>query len=187
MTDNRPTSNINSSALLAVAPANHAVPLDQNPAAIYLASLGDGSRRTMRTALNTIADLLGVGEALDSHGRDLRCLAVPWGSLRAGVIGGTTIGALGAVLVARLIDRAARWSDPLLGYSGILRMLLHAGELSFLGALRGGIGGGIGGVIGGLLSGALAGSLLGGLLYRVRGLGTALGLTVGLLASAIGG
>ena len=30
----------------------------------------------------------------------------------AGVIGGITVGALGAVLIARLIDRAARWSDP---------------------------------------------------------------------------
>jgi hypothetical protein len=105
----------------------------------------------------------------------------------AGVIGGTTVGALGAVLTARLLDRAARWSDPLLGYSGILRMLLHAGELSFLGALGGGIGGGIGGVIGGMLGGALAGSLIGGLTYRLRGLGTALGVTVGLLAGAIGG
>jgi integrase/recombinase XerD len=67
---------------MAAAPAAHAVPLDQNPAAIYLASLGDGSRRTMRTALNTIAGLLGVGEVLDADGRDMRCLAMPWGSLR---------------------------------------------------------------------------------------------------------
>ena len=82
MTDNRPTSITSSSALLAVAPAQSAVPLDQNPAAIYLASLGDGSRRTMRTALNTIAELLGVSETLDADGQDMRCLAVPWGSLR---------------------------------------------------------------------------------------------------------
>src|SRR6187399_330735 len=87
-----------------------------------------------------------------------------------GVLGGATLGALGAVLAARLLDWAARWSDPLLGFSGVMRMLLHAGELSLLGALGGGIGGGVGGTFGGLVSGALAGGLIGGLLYRVRGL-----------------
>jgi hypothetical protein len=81
MTDNHPVPKTSNSAHLAVAPAHHAVLLDQNPTAIYLASLGDSSRRTMRTALNTIAELLGVGEALNGDGRDMRCLAVPWGSL----------------------------------------------------------------------------------------------------------
>jgi len=36
----------------------------------------------MRTALNTIGGLLGVGVHLDSGNRDMRCLAVPWGALR---------------------------------------------------------------------------------------------------------
>jgi integrase/recombinase XerD len=58
------------------------VPLDQNPAAVYLASLGEGSLRTMRTALNTIGALLGVGEVLDAESHDMRFLAVPWSSLR---------------------------------------------------------------------------------------------------------
>jgi SAM-dependent methyltransferase len=59
-----------------------ALPLDQNPAAVYLASLGQGSRQTMRTALNTIGELLGVGAVRDADGRDMRCLVVPWASLR---------------------------------------------------------------------------------------------------------
>jgi integrase len=57
-------------------------PLDQNPAAVYLAQLAPGSRRTMREALNTIAEMLGVSELCDADGRDVRCLAAPWSALR---------------------------------------------------------------------------------------------------------
>jgi len=64
----------------------------------------------------------------------------PFTARAFGVVGGATLGALGAVLAARLLDWAAHWSDPLLGFSGVVRMLLHAGELSVLGALGGGIG-----------------------------------------------
>lgn len=67
---------------LALLPAVTPTPLDQNPAAIYLASLAPGSRRTMRTALTVIAGLLGIPEHRDAEGRDLRCLDVPWASLR---------------------------------------------------------------------------------------------------------
>jgi integrase len=36
----------------------------------------------MHTSLNIIAGLLGIGEVRDIAGRDVRCLVVPWGSLR---------------------------------------------------------------------------------------------------------
>lgn len=50
------------------------IPADRNPALVYLASLALGSRRTMRQALNTIADILTAG----------RCdhVTLPWGALR---------------------------------------------------------------------------------------------------------
>lgn len=38
------------------------IPLTSHPVAVYLANLGEGSRRTMETALNTIARLLTRGE-----------------------------------------------------------------------------------------------------------------------------
>jgi integrase len=67
---------------LALPPVVAPSPLDQNPAAIYLASLGEGSRRTMRTALNIIAGLLGVPERRNDQYQDVRLLDVPWASLR---------------------------------------------------------------------------------------------------------
>jgi integrase len=57
-------------------------PPEQNPATIYLASLAEGSRRTMREALNTIATLLGVDEICNAAGQDVRCLTMPWVQLR---------------------------------------------------------------------------------------------------------
>jgi len=82
MTDELLTTNTPAVSPPAELPAHVSVPLDQHPAAVYLASLSTESRRTMRTALNTIAALLGVGEQLDADGRDMRLLTVPWASLR---------------------------------------------------------------------------------------------------------
>ncbi|WP_129674361.1 hypothetical protein [Candidatus Chloroploca sp. Khr17] len=53
-----------------------------NAAALYLASLGPGSQRTMREALNTVAALLGVAEVRTTDGQDVRCLHTPWGAVR---------------------------------------------------------------------------------------------------------
>ena len=47
---------------------------DQNPAIVYLAGLSEGSRRTMRQALNAIADLVSSGKA--------NAVTLPWAALR---------------------------------------------------------------------------------------------------------
>src|SRR5439155_15162632 len=60
------------SALVAVEP----VPGDRHPAAVYLASLAPGSRRTMRQALDMIAGLLTGGRA-DAETLDWAALRYP--------------------------------------------------------------------------------------------------------------
>src|SRR5215213_4234693 len=81
MTDDQ-RSALTKTPPVAALSADAAVLLERNPAAVYLASLGTGSRRTMRTSLNIIAGMLGIGEVRDAAGHDMRCLAVPWGNLR---------------------------------------------------------------------------------------------------------
>jgi hypothetical protein len=51
-----------------------ALPVERHPAAVYLASLGSGSRRTMRQSLSMIANILSGGRA------DVRSLK--WEALR---------------------------------------------------------------------------------------------------------
>ena len=53
---------------------SHSPPVDQNPAAVYLASLAPGSRRAMQGALNGIADLVSGGHA--------DAMALNWAALR---------------------------------------------------------------------------------------------------------
>lgn len=109
---------------LVTSPADAPTPLDQNPAAIYLASLGEGSRRTMRTALTIIAGLLGVPERRDEAGHDLRFLDVPWASLRYQHT---------AAIRARLQDRyAPATANKLL--AALRRVLREARRLGQLGA-----------------------------------------------------
>lgn len=49
-------------------------PLDQNPAVVYLASLSEGSRRTIFQSLHVVADLLTGGQ--------INLFALDWGALR---------------------------------------------------------------------------------------------------------
>src|SRR5690349_7731333 len=55
---------------------------------------------------------------------------VPWWSLAlgiaSGILSGATLGALGVVMVARALDRRFRGGDQLVGYSGVIRMLMYA-------------------------------------------------------------
>ena len=107
--------------------------------------------------------------------------------IASGAICGASIGALGVVVLARAMDLFVLTSDPLMGYSGVIRMLLHAGELSALGAFSGGIGGGAEGMLAGLGIGAIGGGIIGGLIYQIRGLGMILSFSVGVVTGAIGG
>jgi hypothetical protein len=144
--------------------------------------------RAIRLAL--IGVMLGVGAGLlmrELGGAQTTPLPAGGLALLLGSVAGAILAPLGVVLIAQLLDRAVLRSDPLIGYGGLIRMLLHAGELSFLGALAGGIGAGAGTPLRGLVVGVVMTGLVGAVLYRVRGLGLLLGLTIGIITGAIGG
>lgn len=54
------------------------------PALVYLASLGPGSRRTMRETLNTLAQALGAVPQELPNGQDVTGVMFPWGDVRYG-------------------------------------------------------------------------------------------------------
>lgn len=139
-------------------------------------------------AAGAILGLLGgvVASVLDGTWHMLSRWALGL-SIAGGVLGGATLGAVAVVLLARLLDTRLWPGDSSIGYSGVIRMLLHAGELSFLGGISGGIGGGLGGFLAGMIGGGLIGGAIGAILYRVRGLGPGLGMPVGVVTGAVGG
>lgn len=57
------------------------LPPGRNPAAAYLATLSEGSRRTMRGALNRVARLLGLAP-VQVEGRKVTCHYLHWAGLR---------------------------------------------------------------------------------------------------------
>lgn len=91
-----------------------AVPLDQRPAAVYLAGLSQGSRRTMGDALNVIADMLQTG---------VDALSINWAALRFQHT---------AAIRSRLAERysAATANKMLSALRGVLKAAWRLGQMS---------------------------------------------------------
>ncbi|MCP4467661.1 MAG: hypothetical protein GY813_13035 [Halieaceae bacterium] len=86
---------------------------DQHPAAVYLARLGKGSRRTMRTALNTVAEIAtGTPDAT----------VMPWSQLRY-----QHTAAIRATLAERYAPSTA--NKHLAALRGVLREAWRLGQL----------------------------------------------------------
>src|ERR1700682_415082 len=69
-----PTESVMRMAVLGSDPVGQSIPAERHPAGVYLASLGPGSRRTMRRSLDAIAAILTDG----------RCdaLTIDWSRVR---------------------------------------------------------------------------------------------------------
>lgn len=85
------------------------------------------------------------------------------------------------------LDRTLLRGDELLGFSGVMRELLHAGELSVLGALGAGLAHSAATRGQGVLLSTGGTALVGTTLYAVRGFGPGLGVGAGLLSGLFGG
>jgi site-specific recombinase XerD len=90
------------------------LPADQNPAAVYLASLALGSRRSMTTALNLIAALLTAGR--------YDAFALDWGTLRF-----QHTAAVRAALAERYAPASA--NHRLAALRGVLKAAWNLGQL----------------------------------------------------------
>ncbi len=90
------------------------LPSDQHPAAVYLASLGPGSRRTMRGALNTVANILTSGR----HD----AFTLDWGALRY-----QHTAAVRAALAERFSSETA--NKHLAAIRGVLKAAWRLGQL----------------------------------------------------------
>ena len=95
-------------------PLAETLPPEQNPAAVYLARLGPGSRRTMLGALETIAGLLSPG---------CSAMALPWAALRY-----QHTQAVRSVLAERYAPATA--NKMLSALRGVLREAFRLGQMS---------------------------------------------------------
>lgn len=96
-------------------PAHAAVPRDRHPAAVYLARLAPGSRRTMRGALDLIAGILSSGRA--------DAISLPWAQVRY-----QHAAAVRAALLERFAP--ATCNKTLAALRGVLRECWRLGTLS---------------------------------------------------------
>lgn len=165
------------------------LPLPGEPAFLeWLARNPTGIRRS--TALGRA--LVGTGLAGLLSAAVLRrtrpsASGVPIGE----TLGAAALGGVAAPLVVTAatyyLDRSVLWQEGLLGYSGVMRELLHAGELSFLGALGAGLARSVTGRGRGAAVSTLGTGVTGALLYAARGFGPGLGFGAGLLSGLVGG
>lgn len=108
-----------------------ACPMDQNPAAVYLASLSPKARDTMLQALNDIAAMIGTPEiyqeAIDKRGKptqkNMTCFYCNWGELRY-----QHTSAIRAQLAER--NQAATVNKKLCALRGVLKAAWLLGMMS---------------------------------------------------------
>jgi hypothetical protein len=166
-----------------------ALPLPGEPAFLeWLAHNPTGIRRS--AALGRAVVGTGLAGLLSAAALRRTCPSAP--AARIGeLVGAVVVGGVAAPLVVTAatyyLDRSLLRQEELLGYSGVMRELLHAGELSFLGALGAGLAQSVEGGGRGTAVSTLGTGVTGALLYAVRGFGPGLGAGAGLLSGLVGG